>query len=121
MKAIDEFKGLYRFLSNFFRFKTTLTVEHLFQSFKTSDPREIKRILESRTPGRAKRLGRAVKLREDWDDGLNIDVMRHFVYAKFIFNENLKQALIETHPRNLIEGNVWRDKFLGGGQRHRKE
>lgn len=112
-KIIDQFRGLYRFLSNFFRFQATLTTEHLYQSFKTTNPRMIKRILEAKTPREARRLGRLVKQRKEWSPKFSKDVMRHFVYAKFIFNKNLKQALIETHPRVLIERNVWGDRFWG--------
>ena len=57
------------FLSNFYESPMTIqgitypTNEHFFQAMKTLDPSERKKIASAQTPGRAKRLGRQVKLR----------------------------------------------------------
>ena len=68
---IKEFKGEYRFLSNFFisevRFEGVKypTVEHAYQASKTLNKEERKTIGMETTPGRAKRAGRNINLRED--------------------------------------------------------
>src|SRR6476620_11263121 len=70
---IAEFQGDYRFLSNFwpavieFEGLTYPTVEHAYQSAKTLDLDERKRIAALPTPADAKAAGRALKLRDDWE------------------------------------------------------
>src|SRR5271156_3773763 len=71
---VTEFRGPNRFLSNFegpaVRFEGLLypTVEHAFQAGKTLDKGiRISLCQSSVTPGEAKRIGRSVTLRPDWD------------------------------------------------------
>jgi len=71
MENIDNFSGIYDFLSNFYKAemiyngKMYPTNEHFFQSHKAkfeADHEEIRRVPG---PGSAKRLGRKVRMRED--------------------------------------------------------
>jgi len=120
--VISEFQGDYRFLSNFFPavidFEgiTYPSVEHAYQSAKTLDPAERKRIAACATPADAKREGRALaaagKQRADWEQA-KFDVMERCVRYKFTRHEDLKQKLLATGDATLEEGNTWDDRIWG--------
>lgn len=63
-------------------------------------------------PSQAKKLGRSVSLRPDWED-IKIDIMYNICKAKFTQNETLKTKLLKTGDATLIEGNTWGDKIWG--------
>lgn len=126
MNKIDHFVGRYAFLSNFhpscirFGGKLYRTVEHAYQCAKTRNIAEQDRILIRResdsserptTPGEAKRAGRQVTLRADWDTA-KVDVMRELLILKFE-SPRLADLLIETGDAELIESNTWGDTFWG--------
>lgn len=114
---IAEFEGKYDFLSNFYPSPifydgiTYPTNEHFFQAMKTLDQEERKKIAAADTPGKAKRLGRHVQLRADWEQ-IKVDVMRTGLMLKFTDTE-LAQKLIDTGDEELIEGNWWHDNTWG--------
>lgn len=116
-KPIDRFIGEYRFLSNFhpsvvmFDGKQYATVEHAYQASKTlcSATREL--IRRAPTPGKAKRLGRQVLLRPNWEETKGT-VMLQLQFEKFK-NPELKQLLLATGERKLQEGNNWGDREWG--------
>lgn len=116
--VIDSFSGYCRFLSNFFECMITdhgLTfpsAEHLYQAYKAKTVYHAKAIQEAPTPGMAKRICRAISIREDWES-IKIDVMRHVVTLKFAQNVHLQDLLLATDDMLLIEGNNWGDKFWG--------
>jgi ribA/ribD-fused uncharacterized protein len=118
---ILEFKDEYEFLSNFYyspftyKDKKYSTVEHAYQSFKTLDERQRNRIWLAESPNRAKRLGRQVDVREDWED-IKLGLMLDLVRAKFQQNPKLAQRLIGTGNANLVEGNNWGDTYWGACQ-----
>lgn len=118
MEKIEAFQGEFRFLSNFYPSPITIgkitfpTVEHAFQAAKTNIPAERKLIIEAKTPGEAKRLGRKVTKRDDWDE-VKLYVMEFLVTLKFKQNQELREMLILTHPYELEEGNTWGDTFWG--------
>lgn len=120
--VITEFQGEYRFLSNFWPAELVMdgitypTVEHAYQAAKTLDQRERLIIMASPTPGDAKRRGRRVRVRPDWEK-VKIPIMRQLVEAKFQHPE-LAKRLIITYPKRLEEGNKWGDRFWGvcGGE-----
>lgn len=115
---INKFDGEYFFLSNFYYSPfvydniTYPTVEHFFQAMKTLDRKERELIAKASTPGKAKRMGRKVKLREDWEE-----VKEEYMYIglelKFTTHEDLQQKLIHTYPHYLVEGNTWHDNIWG--------
>ena len=114
---IDRFEGDFSFLSNFycsvvlFEGISYPTVEHAFQAAKTLDKSERDGLAAAKTPGLAKRLGRRVKLRKDWEQ-IKVAVMSGLLRHKF--NEpRLKEALVATGEAMLIEGNTWHDNFWG--------
>lgn len=70
---IDSFKGPYRWLSNFemctieFNAITYPSSEHAYMAQKTTSSMLRKQIAAALTPGAAKKLGRGVELRPNWD------------------------------------------------------
>lgn len=106
---IDSFSGKYRFLSNFYPAPVEMygvrypTVEHAFQAAKSLDINERERIRLAATPGQAKRMGRTVTLRPDWDE-FRLVAMKSLVERKFT-DEELAERLLQTMPHELIEGN----------------
>lgn len=116
-EVIDNFIGPYFFLSNFYAspilYQNVLypTVEHVYQAMKTKDKKRRYEISLLKTPGEAKKAGRSVELRKDWEDVKN-KVMLRFVRSKFEI-ESLRIKLLETGDSKLIEGNWWGDTYWG--------
>ena len=114
---INSFEGEYAFLSNFYEHPisngviTFPTNEHYFQAMKTLEDDERLAIARAATPGQAKRMGRSVKLRPDWES-IKLDVMETAVRIKFTAPE-LAAKLIATGDEELVEGNWWNDTFWG--------
>lgn len=114
---IDFFDGEYTFLSNFynasciFEEKLYPTVEHAFQAAKSLDHAERDWIAAAGSPGLAKRLGRRVNLRPDWEK-VKFDVMEECLRSKFA-DPVLKQKLLATGDEELVEGNYWHDNTYG--------
>lgn len=114
--AISEFNGAYRFLSNFWKqpveFEGTLypTNENAYQAAKTENA-DMRYAISMMSPSDAKRAGRGLKLREDWDD-IKLAVMTRLLAKKFR-DPLLRAGLINSSPKELIEGNYWHDNFWG--------
>jgi len=87
------------------------SVEHAYQAAKTTDPEERATVREALTPGLAKRLGRQVHLRPDWED-VKLAVMADLLRQKFD-RPPLAKALLETGDEELVEVNYWRDTYWG--------
>lgn len=115
--VIDSFSGENAFLSNFFDTNIIfdgimfISSEAAYQAQKTLDLEE-RRQFTLLHPGKAKRMGRKVTLRSDWED-VKLKVMEDICRAKFTQNEELKKKLIDTGNAALIEGNTWNDTFWG--------
>lgn len=114
---INSFTGNYRFLSNFYPCNIYYcginypSTEHAYQATKTNSPEEKFKIAKLDTPGRAKRYGQLLKIREDWDQ-IKLKVMKDLLIIKFR-DSMLKQKLLDTGNQELIEGNTWNDTFWG--------
>jgi ribA/ribD-fused uncharacterized protein len=117
---IKGFSGQYSFLSNFayrdveYDGVVYPTNEHAFQAAKFDDIeyREIIRLADS--PQQAKTFGRtrAVPIRENWDDGVAVQVMSFIVAQKFETNP-FRDKLLSTKDAVLIETNSWGDDIWG--------
>ena len=131
MKQIDSFQGEHRFLSNFwlspvfYGGHTFPSVENAYHAAKIS-PSDVNAdaLMEPFcrcTPGQAKREGRAIPLRENWDV-VKLDVMDFLIRWKFSPGHELADKLLETGDAVLIEGNTWGDTYWGvcrgKGQNH---
>lgn len=115
---IGPFRGEYAFLSNFYPADVVLdgvlypSVEHAFQAAKTLDPAERRAIQHARTPAEARRMGRRVNLRPDWEV-VRCDVMYDLVRQKFRRHSGLARRLLATGQEELVELNTWGDTFWG--------
>jgi ribA/ribD-fused uncharacterized protein len=115
---IARFTGEYEFLSNFAASPVTIdgkdyaTIEHFFQACKTLDEGEHEGVRLATTPGRAKKMGRQVTLRPDWE-AVKDKVMRTGLLHKFAPGSDLASKLIATGAEELIEGNNWGDVRWG--------
>lgn len=114
---IDSFREEYYFLSNFYHvdveydgivYKNT---EAAFQAQKVLDDNE-KLLFSDLYPREAKKLGRRVKLRKDWND-VKDNYMYEICKAKFTQHEDLAEKLLETGDEELVEGNTWNDTYWG--------
>ena len=116
--TIDSFTGHNEFLSNFHKApvdwdgQTWKSAEHAFNAAKTKLPGEQVWVANANTPGEAKRRGRVVTLREDWDKHWRYVYMYDIVRAKFR-NPVLEDKLIGTYDSILVEGNIWHDGVWG--------
>ena len=117
MKDIDSFRDQYFFLSNFYLCDIIFnglnfgSSEAAFQAQKCIDPKD-QIPFTTMTPGQAKKYGKKVKLREDWEE-VKVGIMKEVVKAKFDQHPELKQRLIGTGNTQLTECNKWHDYFWG--------
>lgn len=115
--TIDKFSGQHSFMSNFYfstvKYKGEVykTVEHAFQAAKTANDEERKHVQGAGTPGEAKKRGRKVELRSDWEE-VKDDVMLELLRIKFS-SEDMRDKLLATGTAKLIEGNHWGDQYWG--------
>lgn len=117
--VIANFHGRWGFLSNFhpsgmnwegIRYSTA---EHAFNAGKTLDLDERLRISCVQTPGMAKKMGRRVALRPEWETKARYDVMWSVLWFKFAPYPVRVDALLSTGDAYLIEGNTWHDQHWG--------
>lgn len=117
---ILEFTGEHAFLSNFWRAKLTWEgfiwphSEAAYQAAKGG----LGEVLAVRwqhyrflSPGEAKKLGQTLPMVPDWPER-RVEVMYEVLKAKFT-DPHLRQLLLATGNRRLVEGNRWNDRFWG--------
>lgn len=115
---ITQFRGKYRFLSNFFYSSVYYegeiypTSEHAYQAAKSLNTLEREKIKKATSPGKAKRLGKRINIRQDWEE-IKYQTMRDIVLSKFSRNKDLAIKLMATKDEQLIEGNTWHDNIWG--------
>lgn len=114
---IDKFDGEYFFLSNYYPCTVIYegiaypSVEHAFQAAKTMDKDVRLEISRLKTPNAAKRAGRSLTLRKDWEK-VKFKVMEDCLREKFK-NTELLLKLLATDGHFLIEGTTWHDQCWG--------
>ena len=99
-------------LSNFWLENDGKTLEHRFQALKTTDFNEKWDIMRASTPGQAKRRGRRVALRPDWDE-IKRDLLWDLLLKKFEADPWLCQYLVATGDKIIREKNDWNDTIWG--------
>ncbi len=115
---INRFREEYHFLSNLYSVPvlfdgiTYKNSEAAFQAQKTLDLEERTQFANIINGVIAKRKGKKVKLRPDWE-AVKDDIMYRVCLAKFSQNEDLKEKLLATGEEELVEGNNWRDTYWG--------
>ena len=113
---ITSFKDDYEFLSNFYPCKITIagytfpSVENAYQAMKCANPNDYAQFVNI-GPAEAKKLGRKVQLRNDWEQ-IKYNVMRQLLDLKFQ-DKVLLKMLQDTAPESIIEGNYWHDNYWG--------
>lgn len=122
--TISAFKGEYHFLSNFYPCIVRMPSQVLGRDlvFKSSEAAYMaakslsigvwKQFETIEYAGQAKKLGRQIQLRDDWES-VKIKFMQHIVRNKFVQNPDLAEKLKATGDVELIEGNYWGDTFWG--------
>jgi ribA/ribD-fused uncharacterized protein len=121
MTHVEGFEGEYRFLSNFIGGSVILTdpdgtprtyktVEHAYQAAKTMDLEERAHIRTLDRPSQAKKYGKSVTLRPNWQD-VRLDIMEVLVRQKFQL-PGFKSQLLKIDG-DIIESNRWHDQFWG--------
>lgn len=127
MGVVPEFRGDHFFLSNYdqheeFKWRNDYFTsgEQAFafaKTFYSTGPDTTKlaqQILDAKTPGAAKKLGRLAPLDLAlWDGGHKVQIMREIVHAKFSGVPEYAGKLINTGAMMLVEGNTWGDTFWG--------
>lgn len=117
MKKINSFKGSTYYLSNYYEAPVTIwgitftNSEAAFHSAKLKDVDKRKSFAHL-NPSQAKRKGRRVQLRHDWEK-IKDGVMYDITLAKFQQNEDLREKLLSTRGVYLEEGNWWGDTYWG--------
>jgi ribA/ribD-fused uncharacterized protein len=115
---IKEFRGEYRWLSNFapceihFNGMRFASVEHAYMSAKSNDPAWKDFCADARNaPGKVKKKSKSIELRKDWES-IKVSVMRQLLEKKFS-QEPFKTLLLNTGGLYIQEGNRWGDTFWG--------
>lgn len=124
---INRFNGRYSFLSNFFLCKIEYqgicynSVETYYVAMKCNNDQMIdgkyytaadfRELIADIPPGKAKQLGKVIKIRSDWDEK-RLGFMEWALREKFKIEE-LKEMLLSTGDVAIIEGNYWHDNFYG--------
>ena len=118
-EVITDFSSPNDFLSNFYMRQIKIhgitfpSSEHAFQALKSDRIDVVRQFCDpAMSCGRAKKLGRQLNLRKDWET-IKVGLMYAIVRAKFTQHEDLKEMLLETANKELIEGNKWGDTTWG--------
>lgn len=114
-KAITSFRGRYFFLSNFYPCSVKysgMTFENNEAAFQAMKCPSRKAEFCKLAPSEAKKLGRKVQLRGDWEQN-KYDIMYQICKAKFSQNPDMRKLLLSTGDSPLVEGNTWGDREWG--------
>lgn len=117
-KLIMSFSGEFDFLSNFYPVDVISegilfhSTEAAYQAAKTTDERMKQRIANVATPSEAKKLGRKVNMRVDWEEQKDA-VMLNLLRKKFAKGTDLVKRLDATGDAILVEGTKWHDQYWG--------
>lgn len=112
-----EMRGQYYFLSNFYPCTITIDVEGQTLTFQNSEaafqafkcPERAKEFC-SLKPGTAKKLGRKVPIRSDWED-IKLDVMTKVLTVKF--SDPVLRQRLKDCTEYIQEDNTWGDYYWG--------
>jgi len=87
------------------------TPEHFYQAMKSLSHNEHKLIADAKTAAIAKKLGKTINIRPDWNN-IKLNVMNYTLIYKFTKNTSHGQKLIKTLGP-IIEYNYWHDNYWG--------
>lgn len=115
--SILFFKDEYEIFSNFYLVEIEFegiiypSTEHAYAASKSKDKMFRYKVSKEPSPGKAKKMGRYVKLRDDWEI-VKFSIMEQLVRKKFNIPE-LKEILLSTGNLYIEEGNYWHDNTWG--------
>lgn len=112
---IKGFRGKYSFLSNFYETPVTyegITYRNSEAAFQAAKTLKNKEKFKDMTGVEAKKAGRVVIMRNDWDE-IKLEKMYEICLAKFSQNPELKEKLLETKDEYIQEENTWGDMYWG--------
>jgi ribA/ribD-fused uncharacterized protein len=118
MNVIDNFRGDYFFLSNFYMCPVMYagllfpSSEHAYMASKTDDVSIRKHILSLKRARDARNFGQTFAMRPDWDN-VKYRYMKTVLKDKFTRNTDLAIKLLETKDAKLVEGGNWCDIYWG--------
>lgn len=120
--VIKSFTGPYEFLSNYYVCDQPFVYNNLnwynaeaaFQAEKYDGKNKdiILRAFTKLTPDEAKKMGRAMIVRDYWCT-LKYKIMEDILRCKFKQIDDLGNRLLDTGDAILIEGNTWHDNIWG--------
>ena len=87
------------------------TLEHYYQALKTEDFELRRKIAACSTPGKAKRMGQTVPLRQNWGK-LKVIFMESGLREKFCPGSIHYNQLMQSKG-DIVEWNNWHDNFWG--------
>lgn len=89
------------------------TVENFYQAMKLPKGNVDKRdYIASLDPYGAKREGRKLQIRPDWDE-IKLDVMEYVLRFKFAPGTSWHSQLMATGEAEIVELNNWNDEYWG--------
>ena len=88
------------------------TVEHAYQSLRTTNHEDWMKLATATNPWEAKKIAKSVKCRPDWHMN-SWKIMICLLYFKFGKDRDLAYKLINTGNEELREENYWRDEYWG--------
>ncbi|MBO9428802.1 NADAR family protein [Sulfitobacter sp. R18_1] len=131
MNQAQEIRGLqgpYRFLSNFHSARVTMygvefpTNEHAYQAAKMPQRdllrtqeewlKDLKAFAQIETAKKAKRAGRTLRMRDDWDE-VKYGIMLELTRRKYVRHPLLAGKLLNTGTAYIWELNDWDDTYWG--------
>ncbi len=115
IEKIDSFSGDYEFLSNMYPCNITydgIVYKCSESAYQAQKCPELAYTFKNLDGYAAKKLGRQVNIRPDWDN-IKLIIMGKIVYTKFTQNKALAEKLLTTDNAELIEGNWWSDTYWG--------
>src|SRR5690606_36385664 len=115
-KVTGPFTGEHRWLSNFWPVQVEYegmvfpSVEHAYQAAKCARLEDREIIHRALSPAVAKRLGRQVRMIQNWDQ-IKVEVMERLLRQKFASGTELARKLVATGDAQPVEYNNWGDTF----------
>lgn len=112
------FKDKYDFLSNFYEVPILYdkviwpTAEHAYQAAKTNIKEEKEIIRQCLTAKDAKKAGKKLTIRKDWEIAGKLFDMGQICRQKFLQHPDLQEKL-DCIKEPIIEENYWHDNFWG--------
>ena len=115
-RVINQFKDEYYWLSNMYMCNISDLVGNTYPSVENAYQASKSLTIDERfltiNPYEARKLGKKVKLRDDWNV-VKLAVMFRLLLTKFICNPKLVGKLVDTGDAILQEGNTWGDTYWG--------